>query len=233
MDAARGRGREQDLPGAGGPQPPGDLRVAHAWRSGGEGPHGVLRHLAAGGLAAPRHPERRRPGERPARGALCLLPGGAARDEAAHRLDRALPRLLDGAHRSPRTTAGENGRMTPVENTAPSQCESLSFELALPHAPEKVWRALTDPALLAEWLLPVVGLKLEPGAAFTLKSQPQPGWDGTVSCRLLEIEEQRRLSWKWVVGDIDTIVTFTLTPTDSGTRLTVLQSGFKPDQKQN
>ena len=50
-------GREQDLPGAGGPQPPGDLRVADARRSGGEGPHGALRHLAAGGLAAPRHPK--------------------------------------------------------------------------------------------------------------------------------------------------------------------------------
>src|SRR5206468_6555124 len=91
----------QDLPGAGGPISPGDLRVAHAWRSGGEGPHGALRHLAAGGLAAPRHFERRRPGERPARRALCLLPGGAAGDEAAHRLDRALPRILDGARRSP------------------------------------------------------------------------------------------------------------------------------------
>ena len=101
MDAERGRGRRQDLPGAGGPQPPGDLRVAHAWRSVGEGAHGALRHLAAGGLAAPRPFERRRPGERPARGALCLLPGGAARDEAAHRLDRALPRLLDEARRSP------------------------------------------------------------------------------------------------------------------------------------
>src|SRR5260370_2706905 len=77
------------------------LRVAHARRSRGEGPHGALRHLAAGGLAASRHFERRRPGERPPRGALRLLPGGAARDEATHRLDPALPRLLDGARGSP------------------------------------------------------------------------------------------------------------------------------------
>src|SRR5258708_6647292 len=139
----RGRGRKQDLPGAGGPQPPGDLRVAHSWRSGGEGPHGALQHLAAGGLAAPRHFERRRPGERPARGALCLLPGGTAWDEAAHRLDRALPRLLDGARRSPRTTAEENGPMTLTEKTAQSQTESISFEFDLHHLPEKVWRALT------------------------------------------------------------------------------------------
>jgi uncharacterized protein YndB with AHSA1/START domain len=95
-----------------------------------------------------------------------------------------------------------------------------------------VWRALTDPALLTEWLLPVVDHKLEPGAAFKFKAQPQPGWDGIVHCRFLEIEAPRKLSWRWVVGDIDTVVTFTLAPTASGTRLSLTQSGFKPDQKQ-
>ncbi len=123
--------------------------------------------------------------------------------------------------------------MTLVDKTARLQTESISFESDLPHAPEKVWRALTDPVLLAEWLLPVIDLKFEPGAAFTFKAQPQPGWDGTVNCRFLEIEAHRRLSYTWVVGDIDTVVTFTLTPTASGTRLSVVQSGFKPDQKQN
>lgn len=123
--------------------------------------------------------------------------------------------------------------MNPTDKTAPSQSESLSFEFDLDHSPEKVWRALTDPVLLAEWLLPVLDLKLEPGAAFTFKAQPQPGWDGTVNCRFVEIEAQRKLSWTWVVGDIDTVVTFTLTPTASGTRLSLVQSGFKPDQKQN
>ena len=121
--------------------------------------------------------------------------------------------------------------MNPIDKTAPSQTESLSFEFDLHHSPEKVWRALTDPVLLTEWLLPVIELKLEPGAAFTLKTQPQPGWDGIVNCRFLEIEAQRKLSWRWVVGDIDTVVT--LTPTASGTRLSLVQSGFRPDQKQN
>src|SRR5688572_23178312 len=124
--------------------------------------------------------------------------------------------------------------MTPLDKTARSQTESISLEFDLHHLPEKVWRALTDPVLLAEWLLPVVDLKLEPGAAFTFKTQPYPGWDGTVNCRFVEIEAQRKLSYTWVVGDmnIDTVVTFTLTPTASGTRLTLVQSGFKPDQKQ-
>jgi len=114
-----------------------------------------------------------------------------------------------------------------------TQTESLALEFDLQHPPEKVWRALTEPALLADWLLPVVGLKLAPGAAFTLKAPPQPGWDGEVHCRLVEIEARRKLSYAWVVGDMDTIVTFTLTPTASGTRLSLVHSGFKPDQKAN
>ncbi len=122
---------------------------------------------------------------------------------------------------------------TPIDKTAPSQTESISFEFDLRHSPEKVWRALTDPALLTEWLLPVLDLKLEHGAAFTFKAPPQPGWDGTVNCRFREIEAQRKLSWSWVVGDIDTVVTFTLTATAGGTRLTLVQSGFKPDQQRN
>jgi uncharacterized protein YndB with AHSA1/START domain len=123
--------------------------------------------------------------------------------------------------------------MNPVDTTAPSQTESIAFEFDLNHSPQKVWRALTDPALLTEWLLPVIELKLEPGAAFTFKTQPHPGWDGTVSCRILEIEAHRKLSYAWAVPFLDTVVTFTLTPTASGTRLSLVQSGFKPDQKQN
>ena len=123
--------------------------------------------------------------------------------------------------------------MTLTDTTAPAQTESISFDFDLQHAPEKVWRAITDPVLLSEWLLPVVGLELEPGAAFTFRTQPKAGWDGVVNCRFLEIEAGKKVSWRWVVGDLDTVVTFTLTPTTSGTRLSLVQTGFKPDQKQN
>ncbi len=121
--------------------------------------------------------------------------------------------------------------MNAIDKPAPPQTESLSFEFDLQHSPEKVWRALTDPELLAQWLLPVIEFKLEPRAAFTFKTQPYPGWDGTVNCRILEIEAQRKLSYTWAVPFLDTVVTFTLTPTASGTRLSLVQSGFKPDQK--
>ena len=121
--------------------------------------------------------------------------------------------------------------MTPVDKTARSQTEAISFEFDLQHSPEKVWRALTDPDLLAQWLLPVIDLKLESGAAFTFKTQPYPGWDGTVNCRFVEIETHRKLRYTWTVPFLDTVVTFTLTPTASGTRLSLVQSGFKENQK--
>jgi uncharacterized protein YndB with AHSA1/START domain len=123
--------------------------------------------------------------------------------------------------------------MTLVDTTEKGQVESISFEFDLHHVPEKVWRALTEPALLAEWLLPVVEQKLEPGGALILKKEAQPGWDGIVNGRYLEIEEHKKLSYSWQVGDIDTVVTFALTPTPSGTRLSLVQSGFKPQQKHN
>ena len=123
--------------------------------------------------------------------------------------------------------------MTVTDKTAPSQSETLSLEFDLKHPPHKVWRALTEPALLTEWLLPVVELKLERGAPFMFKTQAYPGWDGTVNCRMLEIEAHKKLSYTWDVPFLATVVTFTLTPTAEGTRLSLVQSGFKPDQKQN
>jgi uncharacterized protein YndB with AHSA1/START domain len=121
--------------------------------------------------------------------------------------------------------------MIDVDKPEQTQRESIALEFDLPHSPEKVWRALTDPALLAEWLLPVFDLKLEKGAAFAFKTQAYPGWDGTVNCRFVEIEANRKLSYTWTVPFLDTVVTFTLTPTASGTRLSIVQSGFTPGQK--
>jgi uncharacterized protein YndB with AHSA1/START domain len=124
--------------------------------------------------------------------------------------------------------------MTHADETAKShtQTESLALEFDLRHSPQKVWRALTDPALLAEWLMNVPDLKLETGAEFSFQTLPQLGWDVIVNCRFVEIEVQRKLSYTWVVDDLDSVVTFTLTPTESGTRLSLVQSGFQPHQKQ-
>jgi uncharacterized protein YndB with AHSA1/START domain len=123
--------------------------------------------------------------------------------------------------------------MTVTDTTAKSQTESIAFEFDLQHPPEKVWRALTDPELLAQWLLPAIGFDLELGSTFRFETQPQPGWDGVVNCQILESQPPHTLSYKWTVPFLDTVVTFTLVPTASGTRLSLVQSGFQPDQKQN
>ncbi len=123
--------------------------------------------------------------------------------------------------------------MNPVDKTSSAESGSLRFEFELNHSLEKVWRALTEPALLETWLLPVVDHQLSAGQQFTYIAPPQPGWDGLVSCRYLVIEPLRKLSYSWQVGEIDTIVTFELTPTDYGTQMTLIQSGFSSSQKRN
>src|SRR5437773_3530370 len=92
--------------------------------------------------------------------------------------------------------------MNSIDKTAPSQTESISFEFDLHRSPEKVWRALTDPVLLAEWLLPVVELKLEPGAAFTFKTQPHPGWDGHAGFKPEQNFGGARDGWKMKGGKL-------------------------------
>ena len=124
--------------------------------------------------------------------------------------------------------------MSLTDTTPPGQTDAVAFEFDLPHTPEKVWRALTDPALLAQWLLPAVGLDLAPGSVFRFQTDQHPGWDGAVDCRVLACEPHRSLSYTWDVADlIQTVVTFTLAPTPTGTRLSLLQTGFRPEQKQN
>lgn len=123
--------------------------------------------------------------------------------------------------------------MRPKDETLSSQSEEISLELDLRHAPEKVWRALTEPELLTRWLLPVVDAEFEPGATFVFRAPPQPEWDGVVHCRVIDVDAPTSLSYAWVVGDLDTRVTFTLEPTDSGTRLSIVHSGFGPQQKRN
>ena len=145
-------------------------------------------------------------------------------------------------------TAGSMDPLTPrpapphgePPHEAPSRSGSLALDFDLPHPPAKVWRALTDPALLAQWLLPVAGFRPEPGAAFTFQAPAYPGWDGTVDCEVVEVEPLRTLRYTWRVpfadAALDTVVTFTLTPTGSGptpsgTRLSIVQAGFTPDQR--
>jgi uncharacterized protein YndB with AHSA1/START domain len=109
---------------------------------------------------------------------------------------------------------------------------SVIVEREIPFPPEKIWRALTQPHLIEEWLMkndfkPVVG------HSFSLRMDPQPNWNGVIDCQVLAVEPNKTLSYTWGTLGLGTAVTFTLTPTDTGTRLRVEQSGFRQDQPQN
>lgn len=98
-----------------------------------------------------------------------------------------------------------------------------------PHSPAKVWRALTDPDLLALWSMRPEGFSLEVGARFKFYGKPNPGWRGFVECEVLEVEPQARLHYSWVGNDDaePLRVSYTLEPRGTGTRLTVEHSGFR------
>ncbi|MCA8970771.1 MAG: SRPBCC domain-containing protein [Planctomycetes bacterium] len=103
---------------------------------------------------------------------------------------------------------------------------SIRVQRTYPHARAHVWRALTDPDLLARWLMPndfapVVGHR------FTFRTEPGPGFDGIVHCEVREVEEPTRLVYTWVGGPIDTVIRFELEDVPGGTRLVVEQSGFQ------
>jgi uncharacterized protein YndB with AHSA1/START domain len=120
-----------------------------------------------------------------------------------------------------------------------SETRSVALEYDLPQAPAKVWRALTEPALLAKWLM-TTDMQPIVGNAFSFKA-PTPtvavakvgSWDGVVHCEVMEIEQHKRLRYSWRGGGLDTVVTWTLAATPKGgTLLRLEQSGFRPDKGQ-
>ena len=110
---------------------------------------------------------------------------------------------------------------------------SVVVEREMPFPPEKLWRALTQPHLIAEWLM-----KNDFAAVVGHRFHLSGEWGGVLDCEVLAIEPNRELSYSWDFAHDDaayalkSVVTFTLTPTSTGTRLRMEQSGFRPDQKQ-
>jgi uncharacterized protein YndB with AHSA1/START domain len=119
-------------------------------------------------------------------------------------------------------------------DTANENTETIVQQYELAHAPSKVWRALTEPSLLGQWLMQT-DMQAAKGSSFTFRMEPSQWWDGIVHCEMLEIDPPNRLSYTWRSGPaaspLDTIVTWTLEPTDNGTRLTLVHSGFLPANK--
>ena len=111
-------------------------------------------------------------------------------------------------------------------NETSTETLSVVVEREIPYPPEKIWRALTQPHLIEEWLMkndfkPVVG------HSFNLRAD----W-GVVDCQVLAVEPNKTLSYTWAAFGLESVVSWTLTPTTTGTDLRVEQSGFRPDQPQ-
>jgi uncharacterized protein YndB with AHSA1/START domain len=111
-------------------------------------------------------------------------------------------------------------------NNVATETLSVVVEREIPHPPEKIWRALTQPHLIEEWLMkgdfkPVVGHR------FDFRAE----W-GSVDCQVRVVEPNKTLSYTWAGHGLESVVTWTLTPKGTGTNLRMEQSGFRPDQQQ-
>jgi uncharacterized protein YndB with AHSA1/START domain len=107
-----------------------------------------------------------------------------------------------------------------------TETRSVVVEREIPHPPEKIWRALTQPHLIEEWLMkndfkPVLDHR------FNLRGD----W-GAVDCQVTAVDPSKTLSYTWAAHGLESVVTWTLTPTKTGTHLRMEQSGFRPDQQQ-
>src|SRR5437868_543126 len=113
------------------------------------------------------------------------------------------------------------------------ETRSVVVEREIPHPPEKIWRALTQPHLIEEWLMKN-DFRADVGHRFNLRGE----WGGVLDCEVLTVEPNRTLSYTWnfahddAAFNLKSVVTFTLTPTGTGTHLRMEQTGFRPDQKQ-
>ena len=118
-------------------------------------------------------------------------------------------------------------------NQAAAETRSVVVEREIPYPPEKIWRALTQPQLIEEWLMKN-DFKPAVGHRFNLRGD----WGGVLDCEVLAVEPNRTLSYTWnfahddAAFNLNSVVTFTLTPTSTGTRLRMEQVGFRPDQRQ-
>jgi uncharacterized protein YndB with AHSA1/START domain len=111
-------------------------------------------------------------------------------------------------------------------NDSQTETRSVVIERDMPFPPEKIWRALTQPHLIEEWLMKS-DFELVVGRDFNFRAD----W-GSVDCQVLAVEPNKTLSYRWAAYGLESIVTWTLTSTSTGTHLRMEQSGFRKDQQQ-
>lgn len=111
-------------------------------------------------------------------------------------------------------------------NETAQQLRTVVVERDFPYPPEKLWRALTQPHLIEAWLMKNDFLPVA-GHHFNFRAE----W-GAVDCEVREVEPNRMLSYTWNALGLESVVTWTLDPSNKGTNLRMEQSGFRPDQEQ-
>jgi len=109
---------------------------------------------------------------------------------------------------------------------AAAETRSVVVEREMPYSPEKIWRALTQPHLIEEWLM-----KSDFEPVLDHRFSFRADW-GSVECQVLAVEPNKTLTYTWAAYGLESVVTWTLTPTSTGTHLRMEQSGFRPDQQQ-
>ena len=117
-----------------------------------------------------------------------------------------------------------------------SGTQDIVFDEVFPHAPETIWRTLTTGELIGRWLLmSPTGFEPVEGKRFTFQTTPAGAWDGIIDCQVLEVMPNERLAYAWEGGHegnvgygsrLDTVVTWTLSRVENGTRLRLVHSGF-------
>jgi len=113
--------------------------------------------------------------------------------------------------------------------------QDIVLDEVFPHAPETIWKALTDGELMARWMMKPTGFAPVEGTRFTFQTTAAGAWDGVIRCQVLEVKPNQRLVFAWKGGHesnvgygslLETVVTFTLTRVANGTRLHLVHSGF-------
>lgn len=107
-----------------------------------------------------------------------------------------------------------------------TETKTLIIEREFHHSPQKIWRALTTPYLLQEWIMKSDFAPVEQMKFKFINDR------FNVECENLEIIEFEKLTYSWCALGLESVVSWTLTPTQNGTILRLEQSGFRTDQKQ-
>ena len=111
---------------------------------------------------------------------------------------------------------------------------TIHIDQFLPFPPARVWKALTEPAALARWLMPN-DFQLAIGHRFTFKNVPIPSvkFEGIAYCEVLDFEVERRLCISWIdrgeENGLNSTLTWLLEPEGNGTHLFLEHDGFDPN----